>query len=131
MADIDSLVISGTLYTVTDSGATKTVELTQQQYDALQVKDPNTLYIISDATPIDISTKADASAFTAHSADTVIHVTSAQTASWDAKSNFSGSYTDLTDKPTIPTVDTTLTSGRNKCSTRECYMDSVWRSQDG
>lgn len=66
MADIDSFVISGTLYTVTDSGATKTVELTQQQYDALQVKDPNTLYIISDATPIGVT-----SAITSGSTDAV------------------------------------------------------------
>ena len=41
---------------------------------------------------------------TAHTSNTDIHVTTAQTASWDAKSNFSGSYNDLTDKPTIPSI---------------------------
>ena len=40
----------------------------------------------------------ETSAFTAHTADTTIHVTTAQTAAWDAKSDFSGSYNDLTNK---------------------------------
>lgn len=40
--------------------------------------------------------------FNTHAANTDIHVTAAKQASWDAKSNFSGSYNDLTDKPTIP-----------------------------
>lgn len=34
-------------------------------------------------------------------------VTDAEKSSWNAKSNFSGSYTDLTNKPTIPVVDNT------------------------
>ena len=52
-----------------------------------------------------ISGKADSSTVTAltntvtgHTADTSIHVTTAQTAAWDAKSDFSGSYNDLTNK---------------------------------
>lgn len=60
-----------------------------------------------------ISGKTDESAFTAHTANTSIHVTTAQTAAWDAKSNFSGSYNDLTDKPTIPTVPTSNTAFTN------------------
>ena len=67
-----------------------------------------------------ISGKADSSdvqtlsgTVTAHTADTTIHVTSAQTASWDAKSDFSGSYNDLTDKPTIPTVPTNISDFTN------------------
>lgn len=58
-----------------------------------------------------ISGKADTSAVTsvndaliAHTSNSDIHVTTAQTASWDAKSNFSGSYNDLTDKPTITSI---------------------------
>lgn len=51
-----------------------------------------------------VSGKTNESDFSAHTANTNIHVTTAQTASWDAKSNFSGSYNDLTDKPTIPTI---------------------------
>ncbi len=41
---------------------------------------------------------------TAHTANTDIHVTTAQTSAWNAKSDFSGSYNDLTNKPTIPSV---------------------------
>ena len=48
--------------------------------------------------------KATTDAFNAHAADTDIHVTAAKQASWDAKSDFSGSYNDLTDKPTIPSL---------------------------
>ena len=44
------------------------------------------------------------SALTSHTANTTVHVTASQTASWDAKSNFSGSYNDLTNKPTIPSI---------------------------
>lgn len=48
--------------------------------------------------------KATTDAFNTHAANTDIHVTAAKQAAWDAKSDFSGSYNDLTDKPTIPTV---------------------------
>lgn len=37
-----------------------------------------------------------------HSQNGDVHVTAAQKTAWDAKSNFSGSYNDLTNKPTIP-----------------------------
>ena len=38
---------------------------------------------------------------TAHTASTDIHVTSTEKNTWNAKSDFSGSYNDLTDKPTL------------------------------
>ena len=60
-----------------------------------------------------ISGKTNQSDFTGHTANTSIHVTTAQTAAWDAKSDFSGSYNDLTDKPTIPTVPTSNTAFTN------------------
>jgi hypothetical protein len=47
---------------------------------------------------------------TAHLADGVKHITSAERTTWNGKSNFSGSYTDLTNKPTIPTLNNTVTS---------------------
>lgn len=50
---------------------------------------------------------------TAHTADTLIHVSAEQVATWNAKSDFSGSYNDLTDKPTIPTVPTSNTAFTN------------------
>ena len=49
----------------------------------------------------------------AHTANTEIHVTSAEKNAWNAKSDFSGSYNDLTDKPTIPTVPTSNTAFTN------------------
>ena len=61
----------------------------------------------------DISGKTNQSDFTGHTTNTSIHVTTAQTAAWDAKSDFSGSYNDLTDKPTIPTVPTSNTAFTN------------------
>ena len=49
-----------------------------------------------------ISGKTNQSDFTAHTANTTVHVTSAEKNAWNAKSNFSGDYNDLTNKPTIP-----------------------------
>lgn len=57
-----------------------------------------------------ISGKTNQTDFVSHSGNTSIHVTTAQTAAWDAKSDFSGSYNDLTDKPTIPTSASQLTN---------------------
>ena len=48
-----------------------------------------------------LGNKADLSAFTAHTADSTVHVTSSEKNTWNNKSDFSGSYNDLTDKPTI------------------------------
>lgn len=39
-----------------------------------------------------------------HSQNGGVHVTTEQKNAWNAKSDFSGSYADLTDKPTIPTT---------------------------
>ena len=63
---------------------------------------------------------------TAHTADTTIHVTTAQTAAWNAKSDFSGSYNDLTDKPTIPTVPTNVSDFTNDAGyATSGYVQSV------
>ena len=59
---------------------------------------------------ISVTGKTDSSAFTTHTADTTVHVTSTEKATWNAKSDFSGSYNDLTDKPTIPTSASQLTN---------------------
>lgn len=45
-----------------------------------------------------------------HSNDSSIHVTTAEKNNWNNKSAFSGSYTDLTNKPTIPTKTSQLTN---------------------
>ena len=60
-----------------------------------------------------ISGKTNQSDFTGHTADTTIHVTAQDKTNWNAKSDFSGSYNDLTDKPTIPTVPTSNTAFTN------------------
>lgn len=57
---IDSIQLSGTVYTIqgTGGGGSPTVELTQAEYDALVsagTVSANTYYIITDATPVDIS----------------------------------------------------------------------------
>ena len=166
MAIIDKIKLSGQTFEIQDSNASKTVELTQAEYDALVTKDPNTYYIVTDATPIDITNyytktqtddllddkldvtaytptdlsnyytksetsgatqiqtalngKADSSTVnslnnvvTAHTADTTIHVTAQDKTNWNNKSDFSGDYNDLDNKPTIPTVPTNVSDFTN------------------
>lgn len=55
MANINKISVAGTIYDLQDKNAAKTVELTQEEYDGLAVKDPNTFYIITDATAGDLS----------------------------------------------------------------------------
>lgn len=55
MANINKISVAGTIYDIQDQHASKTVELTQSEYDGLAVKDPNTFYIISDAEVGDLS----------------------------------------------------------------------------
>ena len=55
MANINKISLAGTIYDIQDQHASKTVELTQAEYDGLAVKDPNTFYIISDAESGDLS----------------------------------------------------------------------------
>ena len=58
----------------------------------------------------DISGKANVSDLNAHKNDTTSHITSAERTAWNNKSNFSGSYNDLTNKPTIPSKTSQLTN---------------------
>ena len=160
------------------------IELTQAEYNALVDKDPDTLYAITDAPTIDMSNyyskdetddlldekqetlvsgtniktinnesllgsgniniqgggssytagdgiditndvisvtgKADTTAvtqvnnaLTAHTANTNVHVTAAEKETWNSKSDFSGDYNDLTNKPTIPVVPTNVSAFNN------------------
>ena len=80
---------------------TPTVELTQAQYDALTVKDPNTYYIITDAQAGDLtqywtsaqtqsainqatSGKTNQSDFTGHTANTNVHLTTTEKTNIDS-----------------------------------------------
>lgn len=55
MANINKISVAGTIYDLQDQHASKTVELTQAEYNGLAVKDPNTFYIITDAQGGDLS----------------------------------------------------------------------------
>ena len=55
MANINKISVAGTIYNIQDQNASKTVELTQSEYDGLAVKNPNTFYIITDAQGGDLS----------------------------------------------------------------------------
>ena len=50
--------------------------------------------------------KADETALTSHTNNATIHITAAERTAWNNKSNFSGNYNDLTNKPTIPSAYT-------------------------
>ena len=56
------------------------------------------------ATKSQLDLKADGTALTSHTNNAVIHITEAERTDWNNKSNFSGSYNDLSDKPTIPSA---------------------------
>lgn len=49
--------------------------------------------------------ETDKAALDEHLASTSLHVTEEEKATWNAKSNFSGDYADLENKPTIPSLD--------------------------
>ena len=55
MANINKISLAGTIYDIQDQQASKTVELTQAEYDGLAVKKENTFYIITDAQGGDLS----------------------------------------------------------------------------
>ena len=128
MANINKISLAGTIYDIQDQHASKTVELTQSEYDGLAVKNPNTFYIITDAESGNLSnyytkTEVDGKvgdanlialeasndvknlsstvseldyALTEHTADTTVHVTSVEKASWDgAATNASNAVTAL------------------------------------
>lgn len=53
------------------------------------------------------------STFVAHTSNTTVHITANERTAWNNKSDFSGSYNDLTDKPTIPIVPTNVSAFNN------------------
>ena len=82
-------------------------------------------YITIDA----ISGKADTtavtqvnSALTAHTANTDVHVTSSEKTTWNNKSDFSGNYNDLTNKPTIPSY----TAGSGITISNDTISAKIW-----
>lgn len=66
------------------------------------------------ATKDELSTKADKTELHSHSNKTVLDgITSTKVNEWNNKSNFDGNYNSLTNKPTIPTVPTNISSFTN------------------
>lgn len=92
----------------TGADGTPVQKLTQAQYDALSEKDPNMIYIITDATAIDMDDYVESS-------DLATVATS-------------GSYNDLTNKPTIPTVDVT-SAGNNTFSGTNTFTNTTNMSE--
>lgn len=96
-----------------EAGALLSFVYNGTQWDLMGIaKDNNTTYTIPTSLPAnggnaDTVDNKHASDFApaSHVGDTT-HVTSTEKAAWNAKSNFSGSYNDLSNKPTILTVGT-------------------------
>lgn len=59
-------------------------------------------------------------AVTAHTSNTTVHVTASEKSTWNNKSDFSGNYNDLTNKPTIPnyTAGSGITISNNVISAK-------------
>lgn len=108
MANINKIKLSGTTYSIQDLNATKTVELTQAQYDELSPKDPNTFYIITDATAWDLSnyyTKSETSGAT--------EISTALNAKADTATTYTKTETDNAITAATSTKQDTLVSGTN------------------
>lgn len=108
MANINKIKLSGTTYNIQDLSAAKTVELTQAQYDALTVKDPNTFYVITDAQGADLSnyyTKSETSGAT--------QISTALASKADAATTYTKTETDNAITAATAAKQDTLVSGTN------------------
>lgn len=106
--NINKIRLSGQTYDIQDPNATKTVELTQAQYDALTVKDPNTFYIITDAQGADLSnyyTKSETSGAT--------EISTALASKADTATTYTKTETDNAITAATSTKQDTLVSGTN------------------
>lgn len=115
LAVSDFQTYSGTVASELSGKASQsTVDTLSGQIQSISSSTSGDVTVISgDVITISGNVASISSDLSAHTANTSIHVTTAQTAAWDAKSDFSGSYNDLTDKPTIPTVPTSNTAFTN------------------
>lgn len=60
-----------------------------------------------------INDKASASDLNSHIGNSTMHITAEERTAWNSKSDFSGDYNDLANKPTIPTVPTNVSAFAN------------------
>ena len=73
----------------------------------------------------DISGKADKTELHSHSNKSVLDgITTNKINEWDSKSTFSGNYNDLTNKPTIPTIPSSLPANGGNSDTVDNYH--IW-----
>lgn len=108
MSNINKIRLSGQTYNIQDLNATKTVELTQAEYDALSQKDPNVFYIITDAKGADLSnyyTKSETSGAT--------EISTALNAKADTATTYTKTETDNAITAATSTKQDTLVSGTN------------------
>lgn len=108
MANINKIKLSGQTYNIQDLNATKTVELTQAEYDALSPKDPNVFYIITDAQGADLSnyyTKSETSGAT--------EISTALASKADTATTYTKTETDNAITAATSTKQDTLVSGTN------------------
>jgi len=111
MANINKIRLSGQTYDIQDPNASKTVELTQAQYDALVsggTVDPNTFYVITDAQGADLSnyyTKSETSGAT--------QISTALNAKADTATTYTKTETDNAITAATSTKQDTLVSGTN------------------
>lgn len=108
MSNINKIKVSGTTYEIQDLNATKTVELTQAEYDALETKDTNTFYIITDAEAGDLSnyyTKSETSGAT--------EISTALNAKADTATTYTKTETDNAITAATSTKQDALVSGTN------------------
>ena len=106
--NINKIKLSGTTYNIQDLNATKTVELTQAEYDALSPKDPNVFYIITDAQGADLSnyyTKSETSGAT--------EISTALASKADTATTYTKTETDNAITAATSTKQDTLVSGTN------------------
>lgn len=79
-----------------------------------------TIYEDSGDTPTPVGTETDP-IFTASPAHSI---SSSDITSWNGKSNFSGNYNDLTNKPTIPTVPSNVSAFNNDAGYLTSYTET-------
>ena len=108
MANINKIRLSGQTYDIQDPNASKTVELTQAEYDALETKDTNTFYIITDAEAGNLSnyyTKSETSGAT--------EISTALASKADTATTYTKTETDNAITAATSTKQDTLVSGTN------------------
>lgn len=109
--NINKIRLSGTTYNIEDPNASKTVELTQAEYDALVsggTVDPNTFYIITDAQAADLSqyyTKSETSGAT--------QISTALASKADTATTYTKTEVDNAITAATSTKQDTLVSGTN------------------